>query len=281
MAAQGRIRTMRAALAALAAWAAWSAGPAGLNVARAEVAAADPIDVAMRQCLARRDRSSPAGQIQCMGEAQQQWQTVMDSAYQRLSNDAPADAKRGWQDSQRHWVTWRKDEILLLKAVYDTTRGTAYTMASGDMQLQPVRDRALALRAAADRYAPPPAAVPVAATSGTQAAVQGGASAASGAAAVSAGKPANAAPRDPAIGRVRPCVQDAACEHAVFDLNRYYQKLRRKMPAHSAATLVRAQRAWVAFRDTTAPLVGEDGRVDLIGARIATMKRLSETAGNK
>ncbi|VWC01896.1 lysozyme inhibitor LprI family protein [Burkholderia latens] len=268
MAAQRRIRTMRAALAALVVWTAGLTGLAG--VAHAEVAAADPIDVAMRQCLARRDRSSTAGQIQCMGEAQQQWQAVMDRAYQRLSNDAPADAKRGWQDSQRHWVTWRKDEVLLLKAVYDTTRGTSYAMSSADMQLQPVRDRALALRAAADRYAPPPAAVPVA-TSGAQ----GATTAAPG------GKPANVAPRDPAIRRVRPCVQDAACEHALFDLNRYYQKLRRKMPAHSAATLVRAQRAWVAFRDATAPLVGEEGRVDLIGARIATMKRLSETAGNQ
>ncbi|MFP3759074.1 hypothetical protein SB751_34915, partial [Cupriavidus sp. SIMBA_020] len=79
----------------------------------------------------------------------------------------------------------------------------------------------------------PPAAVPVAATSG----VQGGVSAAPGAAAAAGAKPVNV-PRDPAIGRVRPCVQDAACEHALFDLNRYYQKLRRKMPAHSAATLV-------------------------------------------
>nr|WP_057926013.1 lysozyme inhibitor LprI family protein [Burkholderia ambifaria] len=281
MATQRRIRAMRTALAALVVWASWSAGPAGLNVAHAEVAAADPIDVAMRQCLARRDRSSPAGQIQCMGETQQQWQAVMDGAYQRLSNNAPADAKRGWQDSQRHWVTWRKDEIQLLKAVYDTTRGTSYAMSSADMQLQPVRDRALALRAAADRYAPPPAAVPVAATSGAQGGAQGGANAAPGAAAAAGAKSASAAPRDPVIGRVRPCVQDAACEHALFDLNRYYQKLRRKMPAHSAATLARAQRAWVAFRDATAPLVGEDGRVDLIGARIATMKRLSETAGNK
>ncbi|CAM2184274.1 hypothetical protein WI41_28445 [Burkholderia latens] len=277
MAAQGRIRTMRAALAALVVWTAGLTGLAGAGVARAEVAAADPIDVAMRQCLARRDRSSTAGQIQCMGEAQQQWQAVMDRAYQRLSSDAPADAKRGWQDSQRRWVTWRKDELQLLKAVYDTTRGTSYAMSSADMQLQPVRDRALALRAAADRYAPPPAALPVAAASGARGVVPGAAPAA----AAAAGKPANAAPRDPPIGRVRPCVQDAACEHALFDLNRYYQKLRRKMPAHSAATLVRAQRAWVAFRDATAPLVGEDGRVDLIGARIATMKRLSETAGNQ
>ncbi|MBY8607758.1 LprI family protein [Burkholderia arboris] len=278
MATHGRFRAMRAALAALVVWAAGAAGLAGSGVAHAEVAAADPIDVAMRQCLARRDRSSPAGQIQCMGETQQQWQAVMDGAYQRLLKDAPADAKRGWQDSQRHWLTWRKDEVHLLKAVYDTTRGTAYAMSSADLQLQPVRDRALALRGAADRYAPqPPAAVPVAATSGAQ----GGTSAAQGAAAAPAGgKPANA-PRDPAVRRVRLCAQDAACEHAIFDLNRYYQKLRRKMPAHSAATLVRAQRAWVAFRDATAPLVGEDGRVDLIGARIATMKRLSETAGNQ
>ncbi|KVG66330.1 lysozyme inhibitor LprI family protein [Burkholderia cenocepacia] len=274
MGTHGTNRTMRAAAAALVVWA---AGLAGAGVVHAEVAAADPVDVAMRQCLARRDRSSTAGQIQCMDEAQQQWQSVMDGAYQRLLKDAPADAKRGWQDSQRRWLTWRKDEAHLLKAVYDTTRGTMYTMASADMQLQPVRDRALALRAAADRYAPPPA-VPVAATSGAQ-----GTAVAAGQPDPKAanGKPAANAPRDPAVRRVRPCEQDAACEHAVFDLNRYYQKLRRKMPAHSAATLVRAQRAWIAFRDATAPLVGEDGRVDLIGARIATMKRLSETAGNK
>ena len=126
MATHGRLRAMRAALAALVVWTAGLAGLAGAGVAHAEVAAADPIDVAMRQCLARRDRSSPAGQIQCMGEAQQQWQTVMDGAYQRLLKDAPADAKRGWQDSQRRWLTWRKDEVLLLKAVYDTTHGTAY-----------------------------------------------------------------------------------------------------------------------------------------------------------
>jgi uncharacterized protein YecT (DUF1311 family) len=264
MAAAGRFRAMRAATAALVVWAAWS------GAAHAEVAAADPIDVAMRQCLARRDRSSTAGQIQCMGEAQQQWQAVMDDAYRRLSNDAPPDAKRGWQESQRRWLTWRKDEAQLLKAVYDTTRGTMYTMASADMRLQPVRDRALALRAAADRYARPPAAA-AAGSSGARGVVPD---------AAAAGKPANGA-RDVAVRRVRPCSQDAACEHALFDLNRYYQKLRRKMPAHSMSTLVRAQRAWVAFRDATAPLVGEDGRVDLIGARIATMKRLSETAGNQ
>ncbi|POM22179.1 hypothetical protein CSX04_03636 [Burkholderia cepacia] len=90
MATHGRIQAMRAAVAALVVWAAGVSGLAGMGVAHAEVAAADPIDVAMRQCLARRDRSSPAGQIQCMGEAQQQWQAVMDGAYQRLLKDAPA-----------------------------------------------------------------------------------------------------------------------------------------------------------------------------------------------
>lgn len=250
----GRMRfgVLRAAAAALVVWAACS------GAAHAEVAAADPVDVAMRQCLARRDRSSTAGQIQCMDEARQQWQAVMDGAYQRLAaGPAPADAKRGWQESQRRWLAWRKDEVHLLKAVYETTRGTMYAMAGADMQLQPVRERALALRAAADRYAQPVA--PAGARSGAP----GG------------------SPNDDPVRRVRPCEQDAACEHALFDLNRYYQKLRRKMPAHSASTLMRAQRAWVAYRDATTPLVGEDGRIDLIGARIATMKRLSETAGNK
>lgn len=70
---------VRFAAAALAGWLAAAAAGA----AHAEVAAADPIDVAMRQCLARRDRSSTAGQIQCMDEARQQWQGEVDAAYQR------------------------------------------------------------------------------------------------------------------------------------------------------------------------------------------------------
>ncbi|HKR47204.1 MAG TPA: hypothetical protein VJU59_47355, partial [Paraburkholderia sp.] len=47
-------------------------------VARAEVAAADPIDTAMRTCLARADRSSTAGQIQCMDDARTAWRKAAD-----------------------------------------------------------------------------------------------------------------------------------------------------------------------------------------------------------
>ncbi len=227
----------RAALLAALAWAA-------AGGARAEVAAADPIDVAMRQCLAQRDRSSTVGQIQCMDEARQKWQAAMSEAYAQLVRVAPAGAKRGWQESQRRWLAWRGDELPLARAVYETTQGTMYAMASADMQLQPVRDRALALREAADRYAQP-----------------GGAKG--------------------AVHRVRPCAQDAACEHAQFDLNRYAAKLQKRMPARSRATLMRAQRAWAAFRDGTTPLISEDERVDLIGARVATLKRFSESVGNR
>jgi uncharacterized protein YecT (DUF1311 family) len=211
---------------------------------RAEVAAADPVDVAMRQCLARRDRSSTVGQIQCMDDARQKWQAAMDDAYARLLQVAPANARRGWQESQRRWLAWRGEEQPLARAVYATTQGTMYAMASADMQLQPVRDRALALREAADRYAQP-----------------GG---------------------DPhAVHRVRPCAQDAACEHAQFDLNRYYAKLQTRLPAAARTTLTRAQRAWLGFRDATTRLISEDERVDLIGARVATLKRFSETVGNR
>ncbi|WP_246326974.1 lysozyme inhibitor LprI family protein [Burkholderia guangdongensis] len=241
----GRVSAMRAAVAAaLVACAAAAGWVAAAGVAHAEVAPADPIDVAMRQCLARRDRSSAAGQIQCTDDARQQWQGAVDAAYQQLQHGgATAAAKRGWQESQRRWLEWRRDDAHLLKAVFETTRGSTYAMAGADMQLQPVRDRALALReAVADSAAPDGA-------------------------------------RDPA-SRVLPCTQDAACEHALFDMNRYYDKLRGRMPARSVPTLVRAQRAWRAFLDSTSPVVGKDERVDLIGARIATMKRLSETVGN-
>lgn len=237
-------------------WARWAAAVlAGwllVGAARAEVSAADPIDVAMRQCLARRDRSSTAGQIQCMDDAQQKWLVEVDDAYARVEKIAPADKRRGWQESQRRWLEWRKDESHLVHAVYETTQGTAYLMASADMRLQPVRDRALALRDAAERYAQQ-----------------------------AAGRHAQAGGGKRGGRRVQPCSRDAACEHALFDMNRYYAKLRTRMPAASLPTLGAAQRAWVAFRDATTPLVGADERVDLIGARVATLKRLSETVNNR
>ena len=52
--------------------------------ARAEVAAADPIDTGMRTCLARADRSSTAGQIQCMDDARSAWRTAADTALVQL-----------------------------------------------------------------------------------------------------------------------------------------------------------------------------------------------------
>lgn len=232
-----RKKLARFAVAALLGWLALP------GAAHAEVAAADPIDVAMRQCLARRDRSSTVGQIQCMDEARQQWQGAMDAAYRRLMSTAPAAAKRGWQLSQRRWLGWSKGELHLVQAVYVTTQGTMYAMASADTLLQPVRDRALSLRDAAERYAKPD-------------------------------------PGRDAVHRVLPCSQDAACEHANFDLNRYYVKLRQRMPERSRLTLVRAQWDWVLFRNATDPLISEDERVDLIGSRVAMLKRFSETVGN-
>jgi len=79
---------------------------------------------------------------------------------------------------------------------------------------------------------------------------------------------------------MRPCTADATCEHAQFDLRRYTRALRDKLPAHARPALVRAQRAWTAYFDATSPLGTEAERADLIGERVATVKRLSETVGN-
>jgi len=208
------------------------------GTARAEVAAADPIDAAMRQCLARSDRSSTEGQVQCMDAAQAAWQSAVDTAWQQLQAVTPASRRRGWETSQRRWKAWREAEAPLLKAVFETTHGTMYVLSQADMQLQPVRDRALALRAAA----------------------------------------ANASRDD--RPQLRPCSMDAQCEHATYDLNRYLRQLRAKMPPPSRSTLSRAQRAWMGYRDATTLLIDERSRVDIIGARVATIKRLSETVGN-
>lgn len=206
----------------------------------AEVAAADPIDASMRACLARSDMSSTAGQVQCMDNARIGWRTALDNAWQQLQQKVPPARRKQWEKSQASWQASRDAEKPLLAAVFATTRGSMYVLAEADMQLQPVRDRALALRSAVAK-------------------------------ASAGGDP----PR-----RVRACSADAQCEHAMFDLNRYYHRLQSKMPVRTRATLTRAQKAWTAYLNATTPVVDERGRIDIIGARVATLKRLSETVGN-
>lgn len=230
--------------------------------ARAEAAPADPVDTAMRTCLARADRSSPAGQAQCMDAARASWQAAIDETYRALVANAPDKARRGWQESQRRWLAWRNDEDALVHAVFQTTHGSAYLITQANVLLQPVRDRALQLRHAAAHLEP-------------TAVAAAGPSGASGAA-----DPASVPAPAARPTRLRPCTVDAACEHAQFDLNRYARKLRARLPVHARPLLARAQRAWRSYFNATAGLGTEAERVDLVGARVATLKRLAETAGN-
>ena len=205
--------------------------------ARAEVAAADPIDTGMRTCLARADRSSTAGQIQCMDDAHTAWRKAADTALTQLLAKLPAAQQKRWQLSQQKWVAWRDAEDTMLSAAFATTSGSTYQLYEADMRLQPVRDRALALR--------------------NQAAVYNG-----------------DAPK------ARACSADARCEHVSYDLNRYYRQLYARMPKHTRPTVARAQSDWRAYRDATTPLIDEHARLDLLGGRLATLKRLAETVNN-
>ncbi len=175
-----------------------------------------------------------------MDNARIGWKAALDSAWQQLQPKLPPARRKQWEKSQANWQASRDAEKQLLSAVFATTHGSMYVLAEADMQLQPVRDRALALRSAVAR--------------------------------ISAGG-------DPP-SRPRACSADAQCEHATFDLNRYYRRLQTRMPAHSRSTLTRAQNAWTTYLDATTPLTDERGRIDIIGARVATLKRLSETVGN-
>ncbi len=252
--------------------------------ARAEAARADPIDTSMQNCLARADRSTTAGQVQCIDAARDAWQSAIDTAMNSISANAPDDDRRGWDASQRRWLAWRKEEVLLVHAVFATTRGGAYAITQANVLLQSVRDRALAVRHAASRFAPPaPApASSVAGASGATSAmsVAGAAPAASMTARSAAATRAQSDDARAHAEHMRPCMSDAACEHAQFDLRRYARALREKLPARARPVLLRAQRAWSAYFDATSPLGTEAERADLIGERVATVKRLSETVGN-
>jgi uncharacterized protein YecT (DUF1311 family) len=286
-------RAVSAVLGALIV-AALSAAP---QVARAEAARADPIDTTMQNCFARADRSTAAGQVQCIDAARDAWQAAIDAAMRSIAANAPEADRRGWDESQRRWLAWRKEETPLVHDVFETTRGSAYSITQANVLLQSVRDRALAVRHAASRFAPPAppvaasgASAPAPSSAGSAAsagsAVSGAATAVPVASAATASGPAGQATRaqsDDARAhnqRMRPCTADASCEHAQFDLRRYTRALRDKLPAHARPALIRAQRAWTAYFDATSPLGTEAERADLIGERVATVKRLSETVGN-
>ncbi|WP_368674296.1 hypothetical protein [Trinickia sp. EG282A] len=64
-----------------------------------------------------------------------------------------------------------------------------------------------------------------------------------------------------------------------YDRNRSVHRLGVKLPAQSRTVLTRAQPAWRSYFDATAGLGSETDRVDLIGGRVATFKRLSDTVG--
>jgi uncharacterized protein YecT (DUF1311 family) len=211
----------------------------GASPAHAEVAAADPIDAGMRACLARADRSTTAGQVQCMDDARSAWRSAAENALTALQAKVPPAQQKGWQLSQQRWVAWRDAEDTMLAAAFATTSGSSYQLYEADMRLQPVRDRALSLRREA----------------------------------------AAAGPQDAPSRWV--CSADARCEHVSYDLNRYYRKLYARMPVHERPVLTRAQAAWRAYRDATMPLIDEHAQLDLLGARLATLKRLSETVGNR
>jgi uncharacterized protein YecT (DUF1311 family) len=219
-------------------------------LAHAEAAAADPIDTSMRSCLARADRSSPQGQAQCMDTARDAWNMAIDAALSSIAAHAPDAARRGWQESHRRWLAWRTQEALLVRAVF-VAKGSPDVISQANVLLQPVRDRALQLRRIAAQYRPQ----------------------ASTAASAPAPTQRGIAPN------VRPCTADASCEHAQFDMNRYARRLRTKLPAQSRIVLTRAQRAWRSYFEATATLGTEADRVDLIGGRVATFKRLSDALG--
>ena len=283
----GAIVAARPVCALVAAFVAVTLATAPL-AARAEAARADPIDTTMQNCFARADRSTTAGQVQCIDAARDAWQAAIDVAMHSIADNAPEADQRGWEESQRRWLAWRKDEALLVHAVFETTRGSAYSITQANVLLQSVRDRALAMRHAASRFAPPPDAPAPTGSGASDSVPASGADRASGASAVSAATIASAAPAMRVQGdvarahnrRIRPCTADASCEHAQFDLRRYARALRDKLPARARPILARAQRAWSVYFDATSPLGTEAERSDLIGERVATIKRLSETVGN-
>ena len=107
---------------------------------------ADPIDVALDQCLSAPDGESTAGMIACLGTAYQSWDQELNAVYGELIALLEPDQKQALKSAQRQWIAFRDAENAFLASLQGPDSGSALRVTANQVITDFIKTRVNELR---------------------------------------------------------------------------------------------------------------------------------------
>lgn len=118
-----------------------------LNWAFGQTAPEHPIDVAMQKCLDGDENTSTQAITDCVVEATEKWDKLLNKNYQTLLSLLNEEQKIKLKTSQRQWINYRDREIEFSDELYGSLQGTMWIPISAETKLELTKQRALELEA--------------------------------------------------------------------------------------------------------------------------------------
>lgn len=105
----------------------------------------DPIDLNMTTALSDHKNFSTSGQIHCVHEATEEWNSRMESVLAEIIRNCTQEQAMQLRKTQAAWENYRSQEMTWLGELRSTVHGSMYRVFAADIDLQLVRRRAKAL----------------------------------------------------------------------------------------------------------------------------------------
>jgi uncharacterized protein YecT (DUF1311 family) len=105
----------------------------------------DPIDKALRACLATEQAQSDLGIIDCTGTAITAWDARLNKNYQAAMASLDPQSQALLRASERKWVAWRAAEDAAQAGAWRNDRGSIISVEQMDDTLNAIKERAAEL----------------------------------------------------------------------------------------------------------------------------------------
>jgi len=102
------------------------------------------IDSVLAQCLGI--NQSTQGMIECIREAQNQYDGELNTAYNALMKQLSPELKQALKTAQRAWIAFRDKESEASEKIFWAMEGTMYHIMAADHMMALVKNRTLELQ---------------------------------------------------------------------------------------------------------------------------------------
>jgi uncharacterized protein YecT (DUF1311 family) len=111
---------------------------------------ADPIDKALRACLATDRGQSTAGMVECLGIAHEAWDRELNRTYDQLMRSLDQASRDKLRAAQRQWLVFRDADMAFQRQEFVVGNGKYGTLAGVTLtsdNVETIRRRVMTLRA--------------------------------------------------------------------------------------------------------------------------------------